>query len=205
MNKPTVSGVGYNDSPYKVSKGHRVNGVWKNTWRCPYYKQWENMLSRCYNTHYKKTRKTYEGCTVNPSWHHFMDFRNWMQERKWQGLHLDKDLLVEGNKEYGPETCIFVTSEVNSLFLTCGSRKGEYPIGVHLHKPTGRFMAQASLGPGTNRSEGYIGYFDTPHEAHEAWLERKTKRAVTLAMQQECPVIRNAILRRVESLGQPTE
>ena len=49
------------------------------------------------------------------------------------------------------------------------SNKSSGLLGVTLHKKTGRWLAQISL----NRKHHPIGMFDTPEEAHEAYLEKK--------------------------------
>ena len=67
--KKLTYGAGVNDAGYAVAKyetiGH-VNGKRKQrqVWRCPFYRAWESMLSRCYSVKYQKRKPTYTGCTV---------------------------------------------------------------------------------------------------------------------------------------------
>mgnify|MGYP001117231448 CR=1 FL=1 len=135
------------------------------------------MLKRCYSGKYHERKPTYRGCTVCEDWHTFSNFRDWMENQDWEGKHLDKDLLISGNKEYGPETCVFVTSVVN-LFTTdsCNSR-GEYPIGVYWQQD--KFTARCS-NPFTGERE-WLGRFDCPDQAHLAWKKRKHELACQLA------------------------
>lgn len=35
-----------------------------------------------------------------------------------EGWHLDKDILLKGNKVYSPETCAFVPAKINSLLIS---------------------------------------------------------------------------------------
>ena len=104
-----VYGVGINDAEYVVVKREEVGNVdgkrkRKTVWRCPFYKTWSSMLRRCYSTKYQERCPTYMGCSVSEEWHTFSVFRNWMESQDWQDTQLDKDLLVEGNKVYSPET-----------------------------------------------------------------------------------------------------
>lgn len=122
----SVFGVGY------VGIGnYKVKQDGKHT---TYYIRWRGMLERCYNPKYQEEKKTYVGCSVVEEWHNFQNFAEWMEQNynpeTMQGWHLDKDILVKGNKIYSPETCCFVPPEINSLFTKCNSMRGEYPIGV---------------------------------------------------------------------------
>jgi len=38
-----------------------------------------------------------------------------MERQDWEGKHLDKDILIPGNKIYSPDRCIFVSSLINLL------------------------------------------------------------------------------------------
>ena len=57
--------------------------------------------------------------------------------------------------------------------------RGEYPIGVSLCKPTGKYRAQCR-NPFTGKQE-HLGYFLTQEEAHEAWRKRKHELAQLVA------------------------
>jgi hypothetical protein len=48
-------------------------------------------------------------------------------------------------------------------------KNSKYPIGVGLHKKTGKFRARISK----NKVEIRLGYFDSPEAAHKAYLEAK--------------------------------
>ena len=84
------------------------------------------------------------------------------------GWELDKDILIKGNKIYSPETCAFVPAEINGIFTKTNSKRGVYPIGVSLHKE-GRFQAKVLK----NKKQAYIGLFDTPEEAFQAYKKAK--------------------------------
>ena len=156
-----VYGIATNDADYATQP--MVDG--KRT-VCPIYATWKNMLKRCYSKAYQKDRPRCIGCSVDKEWLNFSNFRAWMVKQDWQGSHLDKDLLVSGNKVYGPKTCIFVPQRVNSLIVASNAIRGEYPVGVCWNKREQKFISGCKNGAG---KKVHLGYFDTADEAHEAY------------------------------------
>lgn len=173
-----LCGVGINDSDYYVNKYE--NG--KRVWICPYYQAWKGMLVRSYSAKLKEEHPTYEDCIVCDEWLVFSNFKKWMEQQDWEGKELDKDILVQGNKVYSPDTCVFVDSVVNSFILESAASRGEWPLGVHWHKHGGRFMSRCS-NPFTKQRE-HLGCFTCPQEAHLAWKKRKHELACQLADMQ---------------------
>ncbi len=179
MGKKLVCGVGINDVDYVVNIKETIGYVdgkrkRKLIWMCPFYKAWASMLKRAYSDKFKETRPTYIGITVCKEWHLFSNFRKWMEEQPYEGMQLDKDLLVKGNKEYNPASCVFVPSRVNTVLIDSGATRGEYPLGVYfqqkkkgmvneLKKP---YVGQVWMGDGKRK---YLGMFSSPLEAHKAW------------------------------------
>lgn len=49
-------------------------------------------------------------------WHMYENFYKWFKDNYIEGFSLDKDIAIEGNKEYSPTACAFVPQSVNSLF-----------------------------------------------------------------------------------------
>ena len=174
-----IQGVGVNDADYNVSRSENVDGKYKTVWRCPYYITWKHMLIRCYNEKYHLLKRSYEDCEVCDEWKLFSNFKKWMETQDWKGKQLDKDLLKEGNKVYCPEYCIFVDGKVNNFVLDCNSARGNYMIGVDLHKQSGKFRARCS-NTLTGESE-HLGEFYNELEAHLAWKKRKHELACILA------------------------
>lgn len=132
-----VQGVGINDADYVVRtmiNGKRV--------MCHFYKVWQGMLRRCYDTKYQDNQPTYVDCTVCEEWLTFSNFRKWMEQQDWQGKYLDKDLLVRSNKIYSPTTCVFVDRMTNNFIIDGGAARGEWPIGVTFIKQHGKFQAK---------------------------------------------------------------
>lgn len=180
-----VSGVGINNANYAVKP--RING---KVVTCPFYARWVSMLSRCYCSKVQESYPNYQGCYVVEDWLTFSIFKEWMEQQNWEGKHLDKDLLVEGNKCYSSETCVFVTSKVNSFLTDRANCRGSLPIGVDLHK--GKYRASCN----DKGSQVHLGYYDTPELAHLAWYTYKSKLAKKLASEQTDPRIAEALLSR---------
>lgn len=196
--KKLVFGVGTNDADYVTKKWEtiEVNGRQKRrrVWECPYYRAWYNMLQRCYSVKFQERHPTYAGCTVSEDWLTFSNFRAWMEKQKWEGLHLDKDLLFEGNKIYGANSCVFVTQAVNNFISDRGNDRGEWLIGVDWDKAAGKFRSRCR-NPFTKKQEN-LGYFACEQEAHEAWVKRKLELAHELAVIQADPRIVKALIDR---------
>lgn len=179
-----VYGFAVNDADYMTSA--QVNG---KQVRCPYYRKWVNMLRRCYCAKYQKTHPTYIGCSVHTDWHSFSVFKTWMMEQPWQGNDLDKDLLVQGNKVYGPDTCLFLPPPINKLLSNNKSNKGRWPIGVNFNKENGKFKATCRV---YGKLE-HIGYYDTSEAAYKVYKQFKYKHIKTIALEQSEP-LRSALL-----------
>lgn len=196
-----VYGVGLNDAGYVVQKYGitEVNGVRKRrqVWVCQYYRAWKSMLERCFSTKVQERQPTYIGCTVGDEWHTFTSFKSWMETQDFEGNHLDKDLLFEGNKLYCPDTCIFVSPMVNTFVSDSGASRGEWLIGVDWNKARQKFRAYCS-NPFTKKKE-HLGYFTCEKEAHEAWRKRKNELAHELAEIQTDPRVAEALINRYSS------
>ena len=157
-----VYGVGINDADYVVERKETigyVNGKQKQklVWYCPYYRVWSHMLERCYSPKYQEKYPTYKGCSVSEEWLTFSNFKRWMECQDFEGMQLDKDLLFNDNKVYSKETCVFVSSMVNSFTTDRGNDRGEWLIGASWHNGEGQFRSQCS-NPFTKKGE-HLGYF----------------------------------------------
>lgn len=153
-------GIGYlGEGDYKTSIGENV---------FKYYRVWYSMFLRCYSEKHKKEFPSYIGCSVNERWHNFQNFVKWYEKNYnpeiMKGWHLDKDILVKGNKVYSPKTCAFVPAEINTLFLRCNKSRGNLPIGVSRAK-SGKFIATLK--------KKILGKFKTPEEAFKAYKTAK--------------------------------
>jgi len=157
--KPTVYGVGINDVP-----GSRFT---------PYCKMWYSMFRRSYDPKWHARKPTYKECTVDPRWHHLSDFKRWYEQQgDVTGKQLDKDIISPDNKVYGPDTCLFVTGQLNNFFLKRQNGRGECLVGVSYHdNRTHHFRSRVNDG-GKNIN---LGYFSTELEAYQAFIQVKKK------------------------------
>ena len=179
-----VFGVGINNADYNVYKYDYINGKQKRLWICPFYKTWKDMLKRCYSEKACSRQPTYRGCRVCDEWLTFSNFKRWMEQQDWEDKDLDKDLLVEGNKIYSSDTCIFVDQMVNKFVNANKVSRGEYMIGVSWDKSTDKFLAECR-NPFTGKKE-HIGRFTDELEGHLAWKKRKHELACQLADSEYC-------------------
>lgn len=196
-----VFGVGINDADYSVvvkvelprsAEGKRQR---QTVWACPFYSRWTHLLGRSYSPAFHKIHPSYIGCHVIPEWHYFMNFRGWMEKQDWEGKHIDKDILFPGNKLYSPETCVFVSQEVNKFILDRENDRGEWPIGVYYDKKSNKFVSQITH-KGLRK---LLGCYNSPEEAHAAWLLEKLSQAKILASQQTDERVAKALVARYEN------
>ena len=117
-----------------------------------------------------------------------------MEKQDWHGKCLDKDIVVPKSKLYSPDTCAFVLAATNSFVIASDAIRGEYPVGVSLHKPTGKYCAKCG-NPFTGKRE-YLGLFSTPEEAHEAWRKRKYDLAQRVAAKESDMRVVEALKKR---------
>lgn len=183
-----VFGVGINDSTTSVYS-KIVDGKKK---MCPYYQTWTAMLRRCYSVKSHQKHPTYTNCTVDPEWHSFTVFRDWMKQQDWQNKELDKDIILLGNTCYSSKTCTFVSSAVNSFLNYNKNSKGKYPAGVVKVSKSSTFMARISI-KGKNV---HLGNFSTPEKAHQEWKKAKHQQALVLAKQQSDLRVADALSNR---------
>lgn len=133
--------------------------------------KWYRMLERCYSERYLAKKPTYRGCCVCDEWLTFSNFEKWFSDTDngyCERYHLDKDILVKGNKIYSPNTCCFVPQEINSLFIKYNSKRGSLPIGV-TNGYKGSFVAQVNF----HGVIQYLGKYDTKEQAFNAYKKEK--------------------------------
>ena len=176
-----VYGLGINDADYSVRLQEEVPMVegkkrQRITWRCPYYSRWASMFMRCYSIAYQDKYPTYRGCSVSDEWLLFSNFKKWMEQQDWEGKQLDKDLLVEGNKVYSPDTCVFVEERINYFILT--GIDGNYLQGVSKNPRRRCYYRSRCRNPFTSKEE-LLGVFDNELDAHLAWKAKKLEHVYT--------------------------
>ena len=161
----TVYGVGYYGEGKYVAK---INE--KHT---PQYKAWNDMMIRAYSNKLKNKFETYKEVKACEEWHNFQNFAKWYDENiyhvKSERMHLDKDILVKGNKIYSPDTCIFVPQRINSLFIKCNKERRRYPIGVSYYKRSNKYAVDLNKDGKSVR----LGYYATPEEGFYVYKKAK--------------------------------
>lgn len=142
----------------------------------PCYKVWSHMLGRCYNTKdHAYPQYGGAGVYVDIRWHDFQNFAEFYYGCKYRenNYKLDKDILVKGNKIYGPDFCCFVPVEINNLFVLGKSFRGELPIGVIGRKnktKSDSYTARCNDGSGKGV---YLGVHSTIQEAFCTYVRYK--------------------------------
>ena len=161
---PSVHGIGVSGTKYS----NTINGV-----RTKEYVLWQSMLRRCYSDVYKKKHPTYEGCEVSDNFKSYEYFYVWCHNQIGfdnEGWHLDKDLLVKGNKVYSEDSCIFIPKEINLLLTKSTASRGEHLIGVYWSKTNKAFRACVNKNKGASE---HLGYFKTEIEAFNTYKVAK--------------------------------
>ena len=144
-----VYGIGINDYVGNMSiKGKALVS----------YKCWHAMIERCYSPILHIRRPTYIGCTVCDEWLYFSNFKKWYDENYREGFDLDKDILIEGNKIYSPETCRFVPQYINKILNKHCNHGGNLPCGIS--KNNNSYVARCRNGNG-GRLEKYSSDIST--------------------------------------------
>lgn len=140
------------------------------------YSLWLDILKRCYSERRLKRFPTYIGCSISEEWKLFSEFRKWFDSHYIEGWSLDKDILVKGNKVYGPKTCCFVPNEINTFFTKRQNDRGKFVIGV-VNKRNNKYISSISI----NGHIKHLGCFETEEEAFDAYKEAKEEQAKKLA------------------------
>lgn len=195
--KKLLYGWGVSDADYITVQQIDGKPVW-----CPIYQKWCSMVTRAFSKATQRRYPSYLETTVNEEWKHFTDFSKWMKTQMWEGLHLDKDILIPGNKEYGSKTCAFVPTWVNTLFVRTSKSYNDQPLGVTFVAKYGKFVACCS---NISESSTHRGNFDDSMEAHRAWQLAKIKSILIVVEKYRLQEyyrldVENALLFRVDQL-----
>ncbi|MFQ9297775.1 MAG: AP2 domain-containing protein [Clostridia bacterium] len=164
-------GVGYiGEGKYKMSKNGKAV-------KC--YEVWIKILQRCYDDICHKDRPTYNQCEIYEKWLNYQNFAEWYYNNYYkiegEKMALDKDILVKGNKIYSPDTCIFVPERINTLFIKCDNKRGNYPVGVSYRKRDKKFISQCNVYDFEKRKsqQKHLGYHETAEEAFKVYKQFK--------------------------------
>lgn len=170
-------GIGYfGEGKYKTRKNGKLT-------KC--YNAWKNMLQRCYDEEWQEKHPTYKGCIVCDEWHNFQNFAKWYEENYYEiereKIHLDKDILVKGNKIYSPETCIFVPQTINSLFVKNNENRGDSVIGTYFRNDKYEVYCHIINTEIKKSKQEYLGTYETQEEAFEVYKYYKEKNIKEVA------------------------
>ena len=173
--KATVYGVGFNDVGFQPS----IDG--KTIWQ---YHLWQSMMRRCFSEKVKQRYPTYKDVTCCDEWLSFANFFEWVNKEvgykgKPEGMELDKDIIVKGNKIYSPEFCSLVPQAVNSLVTDHGAGRGEFPVGVCFDKCRSKFKACLTCFG----RQKHLGYYTTIEAASFAYKVAKEAQIKIVATQ----------------------
>lgn len=167
----SVYGVGIND---RSRPAYFDNKVTKE------YDLWVGMLERCYgkNKHIK-SRPTYQSCECSENFKSYYYFYDWCQSQigfKNKGWQLDKDILIEGNKLYSEDTCVFVPCDINKFLTNSKKQNISGYTGVSFHKASGKYVAQISF----EGKRKHLGLFENPKDGEDFYFLMKSRLAVKL-------------------------
>ncbi len=168
---------GYIKCPYErrfYDEGYLGEGKYKpseNGKDTKYYKIWYGMLQRCYDDKLHKRQPRYKDCYVEDYWLDFQNICEWLDENYYevQGerMHLDKDILLNGNKMYSRNTCLIVPQRINSLFIYKKNKNSDLPHGIHRHGSKYRAMCS------DDSKKILLGTYKTIEEAFAVYKEFK--------------------------------
>lgn len=199
MNQKKVAGIGIYEKGKYSSK---LEGSFTRE-----YRVWEKMLQRCKPDGWQQRNKpAYVGCEVHPDFIKFQWFAEWCNNQIGfgeSGFEFDKDILLPGNKVYGPDTCCFVPGQINKLLIKNYRNRGDCPIGVSYDKVRQNYRSEVSdcsktiqLGRFKTSCEAFDAYrsakMQIVHRVAETW-KGKIDHRVYEAMMQYDPVIEKSL------------
>ena len=171
-----ICGVGINDGTYIQVKGSDVEHS---------YSLWRKMLYRCYNKD-GKSYAAYHDCSVSEEFKSFTTFHEWAVKQfgfRVRDYHMDKDILIKGNKIYHPDCCVFIPRELNCFLTTRKNHRGSsLLIGVSYHSRDLVYQARVSDGDGKRI---HLGNFEDELSAFYAYKKGKESIAKKLAKRYE--------------------
>ena len=108
---PNVFGVGYIGVGEYSSKDENGN-------QAKEYRDWSQILHRCYYEPYVEQRPRYQQVEICEEWRNYQNFAKWHRENYYEvegeKMALDKDLFSVGTPFYSPEFCVFLPTRINN-------------------------------------------------------------------------------------------
>ena len=166
---------------YKVPDYKNDDGFWVKSFSTPddHFRTkssvtWGSMNTRCKSGGMCQVRQpTYIGCSMSDNFKDFQYFTDWYTEQigyDFEDYHLDKDILVKGNKIYSEDICVLVPAKLNTFFISCQAARGVWPRGVSFHRRTLTYDAKISID-GNYRK--HLGCYSNPEDASQAYITAK--------------------------------
>ena len=186
---PTIYGVGF------YGDGSFTNTLDKTT-TAKALETWHTMFKRCYSEFVHTNHQPYTDCFVSEYWCNFQNFAKFYVEDPYRlaGWELDKDLLVKSNKEYGPNTCVFLPRDINGYLKTNAKRRGKYPIGVRLHSSGNLFEALCRDNSGQQINLGKFSSGEAAFEAYKTFKQNVLKEKANFWKNKIHPLAYNALM-----------
>lgn len=142
---------------------------------------WRQMKHRANAWTYDDRFKSYYGCSYSEEWEEYNNFRDWylshMYNTYGEGLCLDKDLLIKGNRVYSPSTCCLIPHRINTSISTRRKGKNGLPPGVTRNPYNyNQYLVSVSFDGISIR-----GKFDNKEDAFKFYKDQKEKNIKALA------------------------
>lgn len=139
------------------------------------YDAWRLMIRRCYSEGSDKRYPAYyDKCTVCEEWHNYQVFAKWFDENYYtigEGrMHIDKDILIQGNTVYSPDMCLIVPQRINMLFVFHPNKTG-LPSGI----------GKSKNGYTASYNTKHLGTFRTIEEAYSVYANQKENEIKKIA------------------------
>lgn len=171
----TVCGIGYlGEGKYNPNDYKKI------------YKIWKAMIERCYKNYKRGIDLTYRKCFVEDYLLNFQNYAQWYVDnlpKTDEEMHIDKDILEKGNKIYDRKHMVFIPREINNLLNKKKINRGEYPIGVSLHKANlknrekeDKLVAQCNIIDNNGKlKKKHLGYFPLNEPFHAFYVYKQFK------------------------------
>lgn len=153
-NNKSIYGIGFIGYGKHIPKNNAVA-----------YKTWKGVFNRCYNKNNKNNVNYLNVITICENWHNYQNFAEWFENNYIVGFELDKDILIDGNKIYSPNTCCFVPQEINNIFKKNQKKKYNLPIGVFYREKSKKYISMLN-----NKT---LGYYENIEDAFNCYKKEK--------------------------------
>jgi hypothetical protein len=188
---------------------------------CAMYYKWKSLLARTENRCPSIIEQfpSYRDCTVDTRWYTYSVFKEWVEGwEDWENKHIDKDLLIEGNKHYGPDTCLMVRRIVNASYkqfvptndLPTGIDYNPYYLKKRFKDPDTTYekiyriqINILSINPDNSitSTRTHLGYCSTLDEAKYIRGKARLEQMKIVVETETDEVVRNAIIRRESEIA----